>query len=88
MGLQNKISYKNLTLSFGFDWKEGGEMYSETKILSYFTGNGIETTYNDRNRFIIPNSVNEVVNWNVRTTYTENTTRNQYLYGRAPVNSN
>lgn len=75
MGLQNKFSYKNLTLSFGFDWKEGGQMYSESKYLSYFTGNGIETTYNDRNAFIIPNSVNEVVNPITNAvTYVENTT--------------
>jgi TonB-linked SusC/RagA family outer membrane protein len=75
MGLQNKFSYKNLTLSFGFDWKEGGQMYSESKYLSYFTGNGIETTYNDRNAFIIPNSVKEVVNPTTQAvTYVENTT--------------
>ena len=75
MGLQNKFSYKNLTLSFGFDWKEGGKMYSESKYLSYFTGNGIETTYNDRNAFIIPNSVKEVVNPTTNAvTYVENTT--------------
>lgn len=70
MGLQNKFSYKNLTLSFGFDWKQGGKMYSETKYLSYFTGNGKETTYNDRNAFIIPNSVVQ----NPDGTYSENTT--------------
>ena len=75
MGLQNKFSYKNLTLSFGFDWKEGGQMYSESKYLSYFTGNGIETTYNDRNAFIVPNSVQEVVNPTTNAvTYVENTT--------------
>ncbi len=75
MGLQNKFSYKNLTLSFAFDWKEGGQMYSESKYLSYFTGNGIETTYNDRNAFIIPNSVQEVVDPTTKeVTYVENTT--------------
>ncbi len=57
MGFKNKFTYKNLSLSFGIDWKEGGNMYSYTKRLSGFTGNGIETIYNDRNPFIIPNSV-------------------------------
>ncbi len=57
MGFKNKFTYKNLSLSFGIDWKEGGNMYSYTKRLSHFTGNGIETVYNDRNPFIIPNSV-------------------------------
>lgn len=75
MGFKNKISYKNLALSFGIDWKQGGEMYSYTKRLSHFTGNGIETTYNDRNTFVIPNSVVEVVGTDGTVTgYTENTT--------------
>jgi TonB-linked SusC/RagA family outer membrane protein len=57
MGLQNNIRFKNFRLAFSFDWKQGGEMYSYTKRLSHFVGNGIETTYNDRNPWIIPNSV-------------------------------
>lgn len=70
MGFKNKFTYKNLTLSFGIDWKEGGSMYSYTKRLSGFTGNGIETIYNNRNPFIIPNSVVD----NGDGTYSENTT--------------
>lgn len=69
MGFQNRFHYKNFTISFGFDWKQGGQMFSGTKYMSYFTGNGIETTYNDRNSFIIPNSVQEV-----NGVYVENTT--------------
>lgn len=75
MGLKNKVSYKNLSLTFGIDWKQGGEMYSYTKRLSHFVGNGIETTYNNRNTFIIPNSVVEVVDGSGNVTgYEENTT--------------
>ncbi|NDP27982.1 MAG: SusC/RagA family TonB-linked outer membrane protein [Flavobacterium sp.] len=75
MGLNNKMTYKNLTFTFGLDWKQGGSMYSYTKHLSQFTGNGIETTYNNRNTFIIPNSVVEVLDANgVVTGYAENTT--------------
>jgi len=75
MGLKNKVSYKNLSFTFNLDWKEGGEMYSYTKRLSHFVGNGIETTYNDRNPFIIPNSVVEVVDVDGNVTgYEENTT--------------
>jgi TonB-linked SusC/RagA family outer membrane protein len=74
IGLQNKFTYKNTALSFGFDWKKGGQMFSESKYLAYFTGNGIETTYNDRNGFIIPNSVNEVKKPDGTITYVENTT--------------
>jgi len=57
MGLSNNFSYKNFRLGFSFDWKKGGDFYSYTKSLSHFVGNGIETTYNDRNPWIIPNSV-------------------------------
>lgn len=74
MGLQNTFKYKNFNLGFSLDWKEGGEFYSYTKRLSHFTGNGIETTYNDRNPFIVPNSVNENVDATGNVTYTENTT--------------
>jgi TonB-linked SusC/RagA family outer membrane protein len=70
MGFKNKITYKDLSLSFGIDWKQGGQMYSYTKRLSHFSGNGIETTYNGRNAFIIPNSVVE----NTDGTFSENTT--------------
>lgn len=70
MGLKNTFTYKNISLSFGLDWKQGGDMYSYTKRLSHFVGNGIETIYNDRNPFIIPNSVVQ----NADGTYSENTT--------------
>jgi TonB-linked SusC/RagA family outer membrane protein len=75
MGLQNTFKYKNFNLGFSLDWKQGGEFYSYTKRMAQFVGNGIETTYNDRNPFIVPNSVNEVVNPTTgAVTYAENTT--------------
>ncbi len=45
-------------------------MFSRTKTLMLFTGNGVITTYNDRKPFIIPNSVVD----NGDGTYSENTT--------------
>ena len=57
LGFKNSFKYKDFRLNMGIDWKQGGEMYSYTKRLSYFVGNAIETTYNGRNTFIIPNSV-------------------------------
>lgn len=74
MGLKNTLSYKRLTLSFNFDWKQGGKMYSYTNRLLGFTGNSIATTYNDRNPFIVPNSVVD----NGDGTYSENTTPISY----------
>lgn len=70
MGLTNSISYKNFSLSTSLDWKQGGEMYSYTARLLAFTGNSLLTTYNDRNPFIIPNSVVE----NEDGSFSENTT--------------
>ncbi|HSD06448.1 SusC/RagA family TonB-linked outer membrane protein, partial [Flavobacterium sp.] len=74
MGLKNNFKYKNFTLGASFDWKQGGEMYSYTKRINEFSGNGIETTFNGRNTYIIPNSVNEVKDASGNITYVENTT--------------
>jgi hypothetical protein len=57
MGLANTVTYKNFQLSFSFDYRKGGIMYTGTGDLLQFTGNGWVTTYNDRKPFIIPNSV-------------------------------
>jgi TonB-linked SusC/RagA family outer membrane protein len=84
MGFKNKFTYKNVSLTFGIDWKKGGKMYSYTKRLSHFTGNGIETTYNGRNPFIIPNSVID----NGDGTYSENTTPINYASVAGESNGN
>lgn len=49
-------------------------MYTRTKDIEYFTGNAMQTAYNDRNDFVIPNSVNEIVDAEGNTTYVENQT--------------
>lgn len=56
-GITNSVSYKGLSLSFTFDTKQGGLMYSRTAEMQYFTGTAPKTLYNDREPFIIPNSV-------------------------------
>ena len=49
-------------------------MYSRTKEMMYFAGTAPETTYNDRNPFIVPNSVMQVLDANGKLLgYTENT---------------
>jgi TonB-linked SusC/RagA family outer membrane protein len=73
MGLVNTITYKNFRLGFSFDYRKGGVFYSSTSELLLFTGNHYKTTYNDRNPFIIPNSVNEVT-VNGKPVYVENKT--------------
>ena len=69
-GLSTSVSWKGLTLSAAFDVRYGGTMFSRTKNLMQFTGNGIITTYNDRRPFVIPNSVVA----NSDGSYSENTT--------------
>jgi TonB-linked SusC/RagA family outer membrane protein len=58
-GVSNQFIYKNLTFSFRFDFRVGGKMYSQTKEVCYFAGTVPATVYNDREPFIIPNSVVE-----------------------------
>jgi len=56
-GLATSLTYKNISLSAALDARFGGKMFSRTKDLMQFTGNGIITEYNDRQPFVIPNSV-------------------------------
>ncbi len=56
-GVTTAFTYKGVTLSAALDIRKGGYMFSRTKNLMEFTGNGLITTYNDRRPFIIPNSV-------------------------------
>ncbi|RUT72911.1 TonB-dependent receptor domain-containing protein, partial [Ancylomarina longa] len=70
MGLVNNLKYKNWRLGWSLDYRQGGLMYSYTARLNYFVGNATKTTYNDRNPFVVPNSVVD----NGDGTYSANTT--------------
>jgi len=69
-GITTSLSAYGFTLSAALDVRYGGHMFSRTRNLMQFTGNGIVTTYNDRRPFIIPNSVVQ----NADGSYSENTT--------------
>lgn len=56
-GVTTSFSWKGLTLSAALDVRKGGYMFSRTKNLMQFTGNGEVTMYNERRPFVIPNSV-------------------------------
>ncbi len=56
-GLSTSLRYKNISLAATLDVRYGGHMFSRTKNLMEFTGNGIETIYNNRKPFVVPNSV-------------------------------
>jgi TonB-linked SusC/RagA family outer membrane protein len=91
MGITNNISWKNLSLDFTFDIRQGGLMYSRTADITRFTGNSVTTTINDRQPFIVPNSVTRTVGADGTTTYAPNTTpvRGEYMddYYRADANA-
>ena len=70
MGIGNTFRYKGVSLGIDFDIRKGGLLYSRTADISYFTGNAMQTAYNDRNPFIVPNSVQSDGNGG----YVENTT--------------
>lgn len=69
-GVTTSLSAYGFTLSASLDVRKGGYMFSRTKKLMQFTGNGTITTYNERRPFVIPNSVVS----NGDGTYSENTT--------------
>lgn len=69
MGLTNTFTYKGISLSATLDFRYGGYIYSYTKDYMHWVGSGAETVYNDRNPFIVPNSVVD----NGDGTYSENT---------------
>lgn len=56
-GLNTAITLYGVTLSATMDVRYGGMMFSRTKNLMQFTGNGIVTAENERRPFIIPHSV-------------------------------
>ena len=60
MGLTNRFSYRNWSLGFTFDWRHGGMMFSNTKNQMYFAGTAPETAYNNREPFVIPNTVRNI----------------------------
>ncbi len=70
MGAGTSVSYKGFAINVLFDIRQGGLMYSRTAEMMYFTGNAPQTTYNDRQPFIIPNSVQRTESGE----YVENTT--------------
>lgn len=45
MGIQNSFKYKNLELGILFDFRQGGEIYSETRLIAATSGNIEETLW-------------------------------------------
>ena len=77
-GVNTAFKVFDFTLSAQLDVRYGGYMFSRTKNLMQFTGNGSITTYNDRNPFIIPNSVYEDGSENTTPIYLNNSSYQDY----------
>jgi hypothetical protein len=72
-GITSRLTYSNFTFSMRFDIRQGGIMYSRTRNVSMWAGTTPETLYNDREPFIIPNSVVEIdTDENGEPVYAEN----------------
>lgn len=69
-GITNTVKYKGITFNVTFDTKQGGDMYSRTRDIQRFVGTDPTTLYNDRQPFVVPNSVVD----NQDGTFSENTT--------------
>lgn len=61
MNVANSFTFfKYIRLSASVDYRQGGVMHSRTAGMVYFTGTSPVTLYNDRQPFIVPNSVRQV----------------------------
>ncbi|MFC6226150.1 SusC/RagA family TonB-linked outer membrane protein [Hymenobacter artigasi] len=69
-GLSSTFAYNGLSLTVVVDTKQGGSMYSRTRATQRFAGTAPETLINDRQPFIVANSVVQ----NADGTYSPNTT--------------
>jgi TonB-linked SusC/RagA family outer membrane protein len=63
------LKFKGLSVNVLFDTKQGGVFYSNTKRLMDFVGTAKETDFNDRQPYVMPNSVYQTASGN----YAENT---------------
>ncbi|MBN1597605.1 MAG: SusC/RagA family TonB-linked outer membrane protein [Bacteroidales bacterium] len=73
-GVISRLNYKNISVSVHFDFRKGGLMYSRTKDITLWAGTVPATLYNERQPFIIPNSVVEVdIDDDGETEYVTNT---------------
>lgn len=70
MGFGSNFSWKGLTLDVQFDVRQGGQFYSGTKNATDFNGTSLTSMVNDRQPYIIPNSVVQQTDGS----YVENTT--------------
>lgn len=59
-GLTSTMHYKGFTLLATLDTRQGGNVVSSTMAQLYFNGQLAETAFNDREEWIVPNSVVQI----------------------------
>jgi TonB-linked SusC/RagA family outer membrane protein len=69
MGFGSTLSWNGLSVNIQFGLRKGSYFYSGTKDNSEYNGSTLSTLLNDRNPFVVPNSVVK----NEDGTYSENT---------------
>lgn len=57
IGLNTQLTWKGLSLMATLDYRQGGMMYSKTQDILNFSGNSVASAYNERQPYIIPNTV-------------------------------
>jgi TonB-linked SusC/RagA family outer membrane protein len=62
LGFNNRFTYKGISLSSVLEYRNGGKFYSSTAGMLAFDGNSPLTVYNEREAFLVPNSVKLVGN--------------------------
>jgi TonB-linked SusC/RagA family outer membrane protein len=67
LGLSNRFTYKGISLAGVLDYRKGGRFWSNTAEMLAFDGNSSLTVFNQREPFLVPNSVRAVGD-----TYVEN----------------
>jgi hypothetical protein len=82
-GITNSFSYKNLSVSFGFDGQMGGNVYSVTKWFGQYSGvlsatlQGRENDWDDG--FVVPNSIKQNGTANTTTVLAEDYWHNTFF---------
>ena len=80
-GINTSLTAYGFFASAQLDIRYGGTMFSRTKNLMQFTGNGIATIYNDRKPFVVPNSVYEDGTTNTTPIHLSDGTYQDYFDG-------
>ncbi|AIM36099.1 hypothetical protein KO02_04870 [Sphingobacterium sp. ML3W] len=87
MGFSTKFRYKDWSLAGVLDWRKGGFFYSYTAQLNYFVGNATETTFNERQPWLVPNSVKQLADGKYVENDVQISVNNQYAYWYSNTNN-